>query len=68
MLFRSDFPEKEMYFSLIAVSYDDEKLKSIIDNFVKSNEINTWRDKRSLTRKEVLDERKYFLSNALDRK
>lgn len=63
-----DFAEKDQYLSLLAVLYDDNNIKSIIKDFVETQEMNEWRNKRSLTRPKVLDERTKFLSNSFDRR
>lgn len=63
-----EYAEREQYLSLLAVLYDDNTIKPVMDKFAETPEMITWREKRLLTRPNVIDERKYFLSNTFDRR
>jgi hypothetical protein len=63
-----EFPEKEQYFSLLAVIYEDSTIKSLMNSFAKLPEVVAWREKRLLTYPQITDEKRYFLSNTFDRR
>lgn len=63
-----DYAERDMYLSLLAVMYEDSKLQPLIESFVRTQEIISWRDKRSLVFRQVPNEKQFYLSNTFDRR
>jgi len=63
-----EFTEKEQYLSLLAVLYENDSIKIIMESFYRTPEIVAWREKRFLTNPTTTNQRNYFLSNVFDRK
>lgn len=63
-----DYSESDMYLSLLAVLYEDSSIISLIEKFVRTQEMISWRDKRSLVFRQVPNERQFYLSNTFDRR
>lgn len=63
-----DYVERDMYLSLLAVMYEDSKLKPLIQSFIITDEIRLWKEKRHLISPKTTDDRKFYLSNTFDRR
>ena len=63
-----EHPYKDMYDSLIGISYEADFLVSIVKEYINLPEIKAWKEKRRLQNVSVEDEKTLFWSNVFNRK